>query len=261
MLNSNEILQTLRMIDQNKLDVRTITMGISLLDCACGAPEGLYDRVYDRITRQARDLVKTGEAIEREFGIPIVNKRISITPAALILGHADPVKLAHALDRAAKEVGVNFLGGYSALVHKAMTTADEALIRAIPEALATTDVVCSSVNVGTTKAGINMDAVKLMGQVIKEAAERTRDQDGFACAKLVVFANAVEDNPFMAARSTAWARATPPSTWASPAPAWSRPRWRSARARRSTWSPRPSSAPRSRSPAWASWWRRRPAAG
>ena len=198
MLNSNEILQTLRMIDQNKLDVRTITMGISLLDCACGTPEGLYDRVYDRITRQARDLVKTGEAIEREFGIPIVNKRISITPAALILGKADPVRLAHALDRAAKEVGVNFLGGYSALVHKAMTTADEALIRAIPEALATTDVVCSSVNVGTTKAGINMDAVKLMGQVIKEAAERTRDNDGFACAKLVVFANAVEDNPFMA---------------------------------------------------------------
>ena len=198
MLNSNEILQTLRMIDQNKLDVRTITMGISLLDCACGAPEGLYDSVYDRITQQAKDLVKTGEAIEREFGIPIVNKRISITPAALILGHADPVKLAHALDRAAKEVGVNFLGGYSALVHKAMTTADEALIRAIPEALATTDVVCSSVNVGPTKAGINMDAVKLMGQVIKEAAERTRDNDGFACAKLVVFANAVEDNPFMA---------------------------------------------------------------
>ena len=198
MLNSNEILQTLRMIDQNKLDVRTITMGISLLVCACGAPEGLYDSVYDRITQQAKDLVKTGEAIEREFGIPIVNKRISITPAALILGHADPVKLAHALDRAAKEVGVNFLGGYSALVHKAMTTADEALIRAIPEALATTDVVCSSVNVGTTKAGINMDAVKLMGQVIKEAAERTKDNDGFACAKLVVFANAVEDNPFMA---------------------------------------------------------------
>ena len=198
MLNSNEILQTLRMIDQNKLDVRTITMGISLLDCACGTPEGLYDRVYDRITRQARDLVKTGEAIEREFGIPIVNKRISITPAALILGKADPVRLAQALDRAAKEVGVNFLGGYSALVHKAMTTADEALIRAIPEALATTDVVCSSVNVGTTKAGINMDAVRLMGQVIKEAAERTRDNDGFACAKLVVFANAVEDNPFMA---------------------------------------------------------------
>ena len=198
MLNSNEILQTLRMIDQNKLDVRTITMGISLLDCACGAPEGLYDSVYDRITQQAKDLVKTGETIEREFGIPIVNKRISITPAALILGHADPVKLAHALDRAAKEVGVNFLGGYSALVHKAMTTADEALIRAIPEALATTDVVCSSVNVGTTKAGINMDAVKLMGQVIKEAAERTKDNDGFACAKLVVFANAVEDNPFMA---------------------------------------------------------------
>jgi len=198
MFDSNEILSTLRMIDQNKLDVRTITMGISLLDCACGTPEGLYDRVYDRITTQAKDLVKTGEAIERELGIPIVNKRISITPAALILGQADPVLLAKALDRAAKEVGVNFLGGYSALVHKAMTTADLRLIRAIPEALTVTDVVCSSVNVGTTKAGINMDAVKLMGQVIKEAAAKTADRDGFACAKLVVFANAVEDNPFMA---------------------------------------------------------------
>ena len=198
MLNSNEILQTLRMIDQNKLDVRTITMGISLLDCACDAPEGLYDRVYDRITQQARDLVKTGEAIEREFGIPIVNKRISITPAALILGHADPVKLAHALDKAAKEVGVNFLGGYSALVHKAMTTADEALIRAIPEALATTNCVCSSVNVASTKAGINLDAIERMGRVIKETAEITKDNGSMGCAKLVVFANAVDDNPFMA---------------------------------------------------------------
>ena len=198
MLNSNEILQTLRMIDQNKLDVRTITMGISLLECAPGPVDGLYDRVYDRITRQAENLVPTGEAIEREFGIPIVNKRISITPAALICAGADPVKLAQTLDRAAKAVGVNFLGGFSALVHKAMTRADERLIRAIPEALATTDVVCSSVNVGTTKAGLNMDAVKLMGQVIKEAAQRTADSDGGACAKLVVFANAVEDNPFMA---------------------------------------------------------------
>ena len=198
MLNSNEILQTLRMIDQNKLDVRTITMGISLLECAPGPVDGLYDRVYDRITRQAENLVPTGEAIEREFGIPIVNKRISITPAALICAGADPVKLAQTLDRAAKAVGVNFLGGFSALVHKAMTRADEQLIRAIPEALATTDVVCSSVNVGTTKAGLNMDAVKLMGQVIKEAAQRTADSDGGACAKLVVFANAVEDNPFMA---------------------------------------------------------------
>ena len=198
MLNSNEILQTLRMIDQNKLDVRTITMGISLLECAPGPVDGLYDRVYDRITRQAENLVPTGEAIERGFGIPIVNKRISITPAALICAGADPVKLAQTLDRAAKAVGVNFLGGFSALVHKAMTRADERLIRAIPEALATTDVVCSSVNVGTTKAGLNMDAVKLMGQVIKEAAQRTADSDGGACAKLVVFANAVEDNPFMA---------------------------------------------------------------
>jgi len=199
MLNSTEILQTLQMIDQNKLDVRTITMGISLLDCASGLPDKLYDRVYDRITTQASDLVKTGEAIEREFGIPIVNKRISITPASLLCAPGiDPVRLCKTLDAAAKEVGVNFLGGFSALVHKAMTKADERLIRAIPEALSTTDLVCSSVNVGTTRAGINMDAVKLMGQVIKEAAERTADRDGLACSKLVVFANAVEDNPFMA---------------------------------------------------------------
>ncbi len=197
MLNASEILQTLRMIDQNKLDVRTITMGINLMPCVPGPEEGLCDRVYDRITAQAEKLVPTGEQIEREFGIPIVNKRISVTPAAL-LGARDPVALGRALDRAAKAVGVNFLGGFSALVHKAMTRADEALIRAIPETLATTDVVCSSVNVGTTKAGINMDAVRLMGEVIKDAAARTADQDGFACAKLVVFANAVEDNPFMA---------------------------------------------------------------
>ena len=198
MLNASEILQTLRMIDQNKLDVRTITMGISLLECVPGPVEGLYDRVYDRIVRQAEQLVPTGEQIEREFGIPIVNKRISVTPAALLCAGADPVRLGRALDRAAKAVGVNFLGGFSALVHKAMTRADEALIRAIPETLATTDVVCSPVNVGTTKAGTNMDAVRLMGEVIQEAAARTADQDGFACAKLVVFANAVEDNPFMA---------------------------------------------------------------
>ena len=199
MLNSSEILQTLRMIDQNKLDVRTITMGISLLECASGLPEGIYDRVYDRITKQAKNLVRTGETIERELGIPIVNKRISITPASLLCAEGvDPVRLCRTLDEAAKEVGVNFLGGFSALVHKAMTKADERLIRAIPEALSTTDLVCSSVNVGTTRAGINMDAVKLMGQVIKEAAERTADRDGLACSKLVVFANAVEDNPFMA---------------------------------------------------------------
>ena len=157
------------------------------------------DRVYDRITRQAENLVPTGEAIEREFGIPIVNKRISITPAALICAGADPVKLAQTLDTRGQGCGRRLSWAViSALVHKAMTRADERLIRAIPEALATTDVVCSSVNVGTTKAGLNMDAVKLMGQVIKEAAQRTADSDGGACAKLVVFANAVEDNPFMA---------------------------------------------------------------
>ena len=198
MLNTNEILETLRMIDEEKLDVRTITMGISLFSCVSDDTRRLCDNIYDRITRKAERLVKVGEDIEKEYGVPIVNKRIAVTPAALITGKCDPLSVAHALDRAAKETGVNFLGGYSALVQKGMTEADRALIASIPEALATTDRVCSSVNVGSTRAGIDRDAVKLMGKAVKDTAERTRDRDGFGCAKLVVFSNAVEDNPFMA---------------------------------------------------------------
>ena len=194
MINTSEILETLRMIDQEKLDVRTITMGISLFGCVNDDINKLCNN-----TRQAENLVKVGEDIEREFGVPIVNKRIAVTPVALITGGVnDPLPVARTLDKAAKAVGVNFLGGYSALVQKGMTRADRALIASIPEALATTDLVCSSVNVGSTRAGIDMDAVKLMGQAVKQTAELTKDRDGFGCAKLVVFSNAVEDNPFMA---------------------------------------------------------------
>ena len=199
MINTSEILETLRMIDQEKLDVRTITMGISLFGCVNDDINILCDNIYNHITRQAENLVKVGEDIEREFGVPIVNKRIAVTPVALIAGGVkDPLPVARALDRAAKATGVDFLGGYSALVQKGMTRADRALIASIPEALATTDLVCSSVNVGSTRAGIDMDAVKLMGRAVKQTAELTRDRDGFGCAKLVVFSNAVEDNPFMA---------------------------------------------------------------
>ncbi len=186
------------MIDQEKLDVRTITMGISLLDCVSEDENRLCEKVYDKVVRTARDLVRTGEEIERDFGVPIVNKRISVTPAALILGNASPLKLARALDKAAQTVGVDFIGGFSALVHKGMTRADRALIESIPEALSQTGILCSSVNVASTRAGINMDAVALCGCVIRDLAENTRDQGGLGCAKFVVFANAVEDNPFMA---------------------------------------------------------------
>ena len=201
MINQNDILSTIKMIDQQHLDIRTITMGISLLDCCDSDPKRACEKIYDKITRSAKDLVKTGEAIEAEFGIPIVNKRISVTPIALVAGASDTedyVPFAVALDKAREATGVNFVGGFSALVQKGMTPADRKLIRAIPEALAATELVCSSVNIGSTKAGINMDAVKMMGQVIKETAERTADSHGFGCAKLVVFCNAVEDNPFMA---------------------------------------------------------------
>ena len=201
MLNSKEILDTISMIDQQHLDIRTITMGISLLDCADPDAETACRKIYDKICRRAEKLVFTGESIEREFGIPIVNKRISVTPISLVAGASvtgDYVPFAVALDNAAKNTGVNFIGGFSALVQKGFTAGDRKLIEAIPEALATTDLVCSSVNVGSTKAGINMDAVALMGRTIKAAAERTADRGGFACAKLVVFCNAVEDNPFMA---------------------------------------------------------------
>ena len=201
MFNNNEILDTIHMIDQQHLDVRTITMGISLLDCCHADAKTACQKIYDKITRCAKDLVKTGEDIEREFGIPIVNKRISVTPMALVAGASstqDYVPFAQAMDDAAKAVGVNFIGGFSALVQKGMTPADKNLIAAIPQALAQTDVVCSSVNVGSTRAGINMDAVALMGRTIKQAADLTADRGGFGCAKLVVFCNAVEDNPFMA---------------------------------------------------------------
>ena len=201
MLSQNEIMQTIQMIDQQHLDVRTITMGISLLSCAHSDVKTACDKIYDKITRCAENLVPTGEAIAKEFGVPIVNKRISVTPIALVAAAAeteDYVPFARALDRAAKTCGVDFIGGFSALVQKGMTDADRRLIASIPQALAETDIVCSSVNVGSTKAGIDMDAVALMGRTIKELAERTADKGGFGCAKLVVFCNAVEDNPFMA---------------------------------------------------------------
>ena len=201
MLNQHEIMQTIQMIDQQHLDVRTITMGISLLSCAHSDVKVACDKVYDKITRYAEKLVATGEAIEKEFGIPIVNKRISVTPIALVAAASDTdnyTPFAQAMDRAAHTCGVNFIGGFSALVQKGMTEADRKLINSIPEALSTTDIVCGSVNVGSTKAGIDMDAVALMGRTIKDLAERTADKGGFGCAKLVVFCNAVEDNPFMA---------------------------------------------------------------
>ena len=199
MLHTTEILQTLRMIDQEKLDVRTITMGISLFDCVCDDARRLAGRVYDRITAQAKDLVRVGEEIERDFGVPIVNKRISVTPISLITGAVqEPLLIAQALDRAARETGVNFIGGYSALVQKGMMAADRRLIASLPQALSETGLMCASVNVASTRAGIDMDAVRLCGEAVKALAERTREQDGLGCAKLVIFSNAVEDNPFMA---------------------------------------------------------------
>ena len=201
MLNLKDVLYTQDMIDKRHLDIRTITMGVSLLDCIDPDIKVAARKIYDKITRRAENLVKTGEEIEWEFGIPIVNKRISVTPMALI-GNActadNYVPLAIAMDEAAKTCGVNFIGGFSALVQKGFTKGDLNLINSIPEALASTERVCSSVNVGSTKAGINMDAVAKMGQIIKETARLTEAQDGLGCAKLVVFANAVEDNPFMA---------------------------------------------------------------
>ena len=201
MINRSEILQTIAMIDQQHLDIRTITMGISLLDCADTDITRSCTKVYDKICRLAGRLVRTGEDIEAEFGIPIVNKRVSVTPISLVAagtGARSYVPYAQALDRAAHEIGINFLGGFSALVQKGMTESDRVLIASIPEALAGTELVCSSVNVGSTRAGINMDAVAEMGRTVKRAAALTAAQGGMACAKLVVFANAVEDNPFMA---------------------------------------------------------------
>ena len=201
MLNQKDILQTLDMIDKRHLDIRTITMGISLLDCCDPDPKVCCDKIYEKITRCAKNLVQVGEDIEKEFGIPIVNKRISVTPIALVAAACNCdsyVEIAKTLDKAAKTCDVNFIGGFSALVQKGCTASDWKLMRSIPEAMRETERVCASVNVGSTRAGINMDAVAEMGRIIKRTAEVTADNDGLGCAKVVVFANAVEDNPFMA---------------------------------------------------------------
>lgn len=197
----NEMMETIRMVEIENLDIRTVTMGISLRDCADSDFEKMNKRVYEKITTYAKDLKETAEKASKEFGIPIINKRISITPIAEILGNAtkeQAIELAKTLDKAAKTLGVDFIGGYSALVHKGISKGDQTLLDALPEALSVTERVCSSISVGTTRAGINMDAVRQMGIIMKDAAERTKDQNGLACAKLVVFCNPVEDNPFMA---------------------------------------------------------------
>ncbi len=203
MISINEVIETNKMISDMNLDVRTITMGISLLDCVGTDVDDTCTKIYNKITTYAKDLVSTGQEISRRYGIPIVNKRVSVTPIALVGGSVckttgDFVKIAKALDRAADTIGVNFIGGYSALVNKGMTPADELLIRSIPEALSSTGKVCSSINVGSTKTGIDMDAVKLLGEMIRDTAELTKEADSIGCAKLVVFCNAPDDNPFMA---------------------------------------------------------------
>ena len=225
MLNQKDILSTIHMIDQQHLDVRTITMGISLLDCCDPDPAAACRKIYDKITTSAEHLVQTGHDIETEFGIPIVNKRISVTPMALVAGASrtnDYVPFAQAMDKAAKAVGVNFIGGFSALVQKGMTEGDKKLIAAIPEALAVTDVVCSSVNVGSTKAGINMDAVRLMGETIK-AGRRSAPPTEAASAALSWWCSATPWRTTLSwlAPSTAWGRLSGSSTWVSPALAWS----------------------------------------
>lgn len=200
MLNVNDILETIKMIDEECLDVRTITMGISLLDCCDSDIDRSCEKVYNKITRLAKDLVKTGEDITREYGIPIINKRISVTPISMLVAASggDPLKYALTLEKCAQAVGVNFIGGYSALVQKGYAAGDKELMESIPKALAMTEHVCASVNIGSTKAGINMDAVELMGRVVKQSAELTKDNNCLGAAKLVVFCNAPEDNPFMA---------------------------------------------------------------
>ncbi len=201
MINTREIMETIKMIDDQHLDIRTITMGISLLDCIDASAEKACEKIYNKITTYAKDLVKVGDEISSQYGIPIINKRISVTPISIIAGASDAedyVCFAETLNRAAITTGVNFIGGFSALVHKGFTKGDRILLESIPKALAVTDRVCASVGVATTKAGINMDAVKLMGETVKKTAEMTKDKDSFGCAKLVVFCNAVEDNPFMA---------------------------------------------------------------
>ncbi len=201
MLNINDILETIKMIDNQHLDIRTVTMGISLFDCVSDNPDKLCDNIYDKITRLAGNLVKTGEDISKQYGIPIINKRVSVTPISLVacnMNSDDMVKIAKTLDRAAATCGINFIGGYSALVHKGFTKGDLALIESLPQALKETGNVCSSINVATTKSGINLDAIGMMGETIKKTAYLTKDNDSIGCAKLVVFANVPEDNPFMA---------------------------------------------------------------
>jgi len=197
MIEVNEILQTMQMIREQHFDIRTITMGISLLDCKKNTDRETAEAVYEKVTSKAKNLVKVGNELESELGVPIVNKRISVTPVSMISG-SDPMPIAVALDKAAQEVGVNFIGGFGALMHKGSTRAEETLLEAMPEVFAKTERLCGSVNVGSTRSGINMDAVRKMGHVIKKTAELTADTDGFGCAKIVVFCNAVEDNPFMA---------------------------------------------------------------
>ncbi|MBR6444242.1 MAG: DUF711 family protein, partial [Firmicutes bacterium] len=200
MLNTSDIMETITMIQNENLDIRTITMGISLLDCADSDISSSCDKIYEKVCRRAEKLVSTGEDIEKKYGIPIVNKRISVTPVAMLLGASggDPIQYARTLDKAARTVGVNFIGGYSALVHKGFSPGDKELIESIPDALAETGFVCSSVNVGSTRSGINMDAVAMMGKTIRLAAEKTKDSQCIGATKLVVFCNAPEDNPFMA---------------------------------------------------------------
>ena len=200
MFNKYDVLETINMIEREHLDIRTITMGISLLPCISGSADETANRVYDRVCSQAENLVNVAEALSKEYGIPIVNKRVSVTPASIICAPfaAQSAKIGRALDRAAGTLGIDFLGGYSALVHKGMADYEKTFIETIPEVLATTEKLCSSINIGSSKSGINMDAVRLMGEIVKQTAELTRDKDGFGCAKLVVFCNAVEDNPFMA---------------------------------------------------------------
>lgn len=200
-MNTNNILETIKMIDEENLDIRTITMGISLLDCIDSNGDKAREKIYNKITSSAKDLVRAGKEIENEFGIPIVNKRVSVTPISIIAGATNEesyVKFAEILDKAAEHLGIDFIGGFSALVQKGYTKGDKILIKSIPEALSKTRKVCASVNIGSTRTGINMDAVKEMGQIIKNTAELTKEAKGFGCAKLVVFCNAVEDNPFMA---------------------------------------------------------------
>ena len=200
MFNKYDVLETINMIEREHLDIRTITMGISLLPCIAGSADETAKKVYDSVCSQAENLVKVAESLSKEYGIPIVNKRVSVTPASIICAPfaAQSAKIGKALDKAAETLGIDFLGGYSALVHKGMADYERTFIETIPEVLATTNKLCSSINIGSSKSGINMDAVKLMGEVVKKTAALTADRDGFGCAKLVVFCNAVEDNPFMA---------------------------------------------------------------